>query len=128
MMHVWTIVSGKAAQIAPGKPLRPSTTAGQDVGQRAVPEVVHDLEPECSPFGLLDPKPEHRLVARGVERQGDVDRLVPDEPLVTNLHPQRVEKHDRAAGVQRPGLPLLDPPPGTASLTQLIRSGETSVP
>ena len=51
-----TVVSGKAAPIASGKPLSPSTTA---IRMSYAPrlEVVHDLEPQFSAFRLFDVRP-----------------------------------------------------------------------
>lgn len=93
--------------IASGNPLRPSTTAIR-IAHAAGPEIVHDLEPELRAFAVLDPEPEHVLAPFGVERQRDVDRLVANQTFVADLHPQRVEEHDRITGIERPSLPLLD--------------------
>jgi hypothetical protein len=52
----------KTEVIASGRPLRPSTTANQDVIDAARLEFVDDREPELRTFGLFDPKPEHALL------------------------------------------------------------------
>ena len=46
------------------------------------------------------------LRAVGQDAQRDIDRLVAHKTFVADLHPDRVEKHQRIAGVQRPTLPL----------------------
>jgi len=67
-------------------------------------ELVHHLEPEPGPLGLLDPQPENLLVAFAGDRQRDIDRLVPDQPLVADLDPERVEEHHRVDRIERPVL------------------------
>ena len=107
-MQVCTVVSGKTAPIASGKPFRPSTTAIRMSLDAAGLQLVHHLQPELGPLGLLDPKPEHVFLAVDIERQRDVDRLVADQALVADFHPQRVEEDDRINRIERPVLPLPD--------------------
>src|SRR5262249_42966442 len=52
---------------------------------------------------LLDPQPQHPLLAFAVEGERHVDRLVAHQPLVADLDPQRVEENHR---VERPVLPF----------------------
>src|SRR5208337_895357 len=58
-------------------------------------ELVDDFQPELGALGLLDPETEHLFLAIGVESERDIDRLVLDEPLVADLHPQGIEENDR---------------------------------
>jgi hypothetical protein len=57
---------------------------------------------------LLDPKTKDVLLAVGIERQRNVDGLVPDQALIADLDPQRVEEHHRIDGIERPVLPFPD--------------------
>ena len=107
-MQVWTMVSGKTAPIASGKPLRPSTTAIRISPTPRALQLVHHLEPELGALALLDPKAEDVLVALGIERQRDVDGLVVDQTLVADLHPQRIEEDDGIDAIERPVLPVAD--------------------
>ena len=73
-------------------------------------ELVHVAPPELRTLGLLDPDAEDLLVAVGQDTERDVPRLIADKPFVPNLHPDRVEGHQRTAGVERATLPLGDCP------------------
>jgi hypothetical protein len=47
-------------------------------------------------------------MAPAIQGERDVDRLVLDYPFVADVHAERIEKDDRIAGLERPGLPFLD--------------------
>lgn len=91
-----------------GKALQAVDDGDQDVGHAAVPQIVHDLEPEFGAFGLLDPKPENVFLARCSHAQHDVDRLVFDHPLIPDFDSERIEKDHRINRFQRPALPFAD--------------------
>jgi hypothetical protein len=66
---------------------------------------VQHPEPEARPVGLLDPEPEHVLLPIAIDPQREVDGLVPHDPFVADLHPQRVEDHHGVDPIERPLLP-----------------------
>ena len=119
-MQVCTTVSGKTALMASGKPFSPQVDRDQDILDAAGLELVHDSQPELGPVvgdssppdcclippTLLDPQAQDLARPIGKDAERDVDRLVPHEALVADLHPDRVEKHQRVAGVERAPLPL----------------------
>ena len=123
MMQVWTVVRGnrlgKAIQaiddrdqaIADAEGLHPRTRPGA----------------ELRPFGLSDPQPEHAFFAVGIERERNMDSFVADQAVVADFDPQRVEEDDRVNGIERPVLSFRTSSK-TASVTRLIRLGETSMP
>jgi hypothetical protein len=80
----------------------------QDIGHAAVLELVHDPHPELRALGLLDPYPEDFLGAIRQDAERDVNRLVAHEALIPDLDPDRVEEHQRVAGIERPTLPFAD--------------------
>ena len=80
----------------------------EDVLDTAVLQLVHDAQPELRALVLLEPQAEDLLAAVGSDAEGDVHRLVPDEPLVADLHPQGVEEDQRIGRIERPGLPGCD--------------------
>jgi hypothetical protein len=113
MMQVCTVVSGNTAPIASGKPpafaracLEPVDDGDQDVVDAPGLELVHHLQPELGALGLLDPQPEHLLLAFAVEGERDIDGFVADQAFVADLDPQRVEKDHRIDRVERPVLPF----------------------
>ena len=91
-----------------GKALEPIDHRDQDIVEATRLQVVDDLEPEFGAFGLLDPQAQNLLLAVRIERQRDIDGLVPDHAFIANLDPQRVEKHYRIDRVERTGLPFPD--------------------
>lgn len=141
-MQVWTLASGKTAKIASGKPLSPSTTAIRmsstprflssfiTRSQTFAPVVGQNSPPDCfvTPPTLLDPETRDLLGAVGAHAKGTVDRLVSDEAFVTDLHAEGVEENQRIDGIERAGRAQDAISSRTASVTALIRSGETSIP
>src|SRR3954468_14844921 len=84
--QVWMIVSGKTALIASGNPFRPSTTA---MRMSPTPRFLssfmtrsQNLAP--SVFSIHRPRILHAVC---LDAQGDVDRLVADHALVSDLDP-----------------------------------------
>src|ERR687897_58975 len=71
-----------------------------------VPEFVHDAQPELGAFGVLDPQAENVLGAVRLDAEGDVDRLVADHALVSDLDPHGVEEDERVTRLQRTVLPF----------------------
>src|SRR3954465_2524556 len=89
--QVWMIVSGKTALIASGNPFRPSTTA---MRMSPTPRFLssfmtrsQNLAP--SVFSIHRP----RIVR--LDAEGDVDCLVADHALVSDLDPHGVEEDQR---------------------------------
>jgi hypothetical protein len=74
----------------------------------AVAQFVQHPEPELRAFVLFEPEAEDLLRAVGADAECDVHRLVADQPLVADLHPQRVEEHQGVDRLQRAGLPRGD--------------------
>ena len=107
-MHVWTVVLGKIASIASGKPVRPSTHAIRMSLHAAGLEVGQDLHPELRALGLLEPHAEHVAVAveRDAERQ--VERAALHRAALADLQDHAVQEHDRVDVLQRPLGPLAD--------------------
>lgn len=115
-MQVWTVVSGKAAVIASGKPLSPSITrqaicetnlprghdSDEDVLDATVFQLVHHRQPELGPFVLSDPKPQNLADAVADYAQGHVNGLVIDHAAigVPDLHTQSIENDDGIHPVQ----------------------------
>jgi hypothetical protein len=104
----------------------------QDVLHPAVPELVHHPEPELGALVLLEPETQDFLAPVGAHAGRDVHSLVTDQAFVADLDPERVEEHQRLGA-----LPQADSSgrtcqaatsSSTASVTALIRSGETSMP
>ena len=89
-----------------GEALRSVGDGDQDVGDAASLQPVHHPQPEPGPFRLQGPEPQ--ALARAIRKnaQGDVDGLVPHGAFVPDPHPDRVEEHQRAAGVERATLPF----------------------
>ena len=109
-MQVWTTVCGKRLRKdggdRVGEALQPVGDGDQDIGDATGLQFIHDPEPELGTLGLLDPEPEDLPGAVRLNAEREVDRLVADEPLVPDLHPDRVEEDQRIAGVERPVLPF----------------------
>src|SRR3954454_1055799 len=80
----------------------------QDVLDPPGPQIVHEPQPELGALVLLQPQAQDFLGAVGADAQGDVDRLVPHQPLVAHLEPERVEEDQRIGRLQRPRLPCRD--------------------
>jgi len=83
--------------------------AGQTVGadeehvlDAAVPELGHHARPEAGAFGLFDP--EAQAVAGALQRDPDrdVDRLLPNDLLITDRDLHRVEVDDDVELLERP--------------------------
>ena len=100
--------SGYTVVIALGKPFSPVDHRDQHILGTAGLELVHHPQPELRPLGLLDPQPQHLLVAVAGDPDGQVHRLVAHQALVADLHPQRVEVHDRVDWLQGAVLPRRD--------------------
>src|SRR5207237_238654 len=64
------------------------------------------FEQERGALSVLDPQPEHLLLARAVESERDVDGLVTHQALVPKLDPQGEENY---IGAQRVGKDLAQP-------------------
>ncbi len=96
---------GKNARNGLGKPLQAVHHGNQDVLGAAVLELIHHLEPELRPLGLLHPKPQDVLLARAGDADGQIHRLVANQAFVADLHPKRVEVNHRVQRLQRPVLP-----------------------
>ena len=75
-----------------GKAFEPVDDRDQDVVDAAGFELVHHLQPELGALSLLDPQPQHLLLAFAVEGEGDIDCFVAHQALVADLDPQRVER------------------------------------
>ena len=61
------------------------------------------------PLGMLDSQSQHLLVAVAAgDHDGQVHHLVTHYALVADLHPQRVEVHDRVDHLQWAVLPCRD--------------------
>jgi hypothetical protein len=97
----------------------------EDVGAAARLQIAEDLHPELRAFGLLDPEPEDVARAVGQDRQGEIDRFAAHRRLVANLDPQGIEEDDGYIGATGRVCQAVTPSI-TASVTVLIRSGETS--
>jgi hypothetical protein len=65
----------------------------QDIGDTPVPELVHDTHPELGSLGLFDPNTEDFLGSVLQNAKCNVNRLVADEALIANLHPDRIEEY-----------------------------------
>ena len=89
-----------------GEALETIDDGEQDVLHAPVLELIHDPQPELGAFGLLDPQTEDLLGAIGQNGEGEIHRLVANEPLVADLDPDGVEENDGVAGIQRPVLPF----------------------
>src|SRR3954451_13465293 len=103
-MQVWTMASGNTAVIASGKPFRPSTTAISTSSTPPVLELAHDAQPEFGPLGLLDPQPKDLIGAIAPNPECHVDRLVADQGLLADLHPQGVKEDQRVDRIEWAGL------------------------
>src|SRR5829696_7833923 len=105
-MQVWMIVSGKTALIASGNPFRPSTTA---MRMSPTPRFLSSFmtrSQNLAPFGVLDPQAENVLGAVRLDAEGDVDCLVADHALVSDLDPHCVEEDERVTRLQWTVLPF----------------------
>ena len=69
---------------------------------------IHHPQPELGSLGLFNPKAQNVLCTVWEDAQSDVDRLVTHKPLIADLHPQAIEKHDWIADIQRSVLPFGD--------------------
>src|SRR4051812_28748975 len=91
-----------------GKALQAIDHGDQHVFDAPVLEFGHDAQPELGPFGLLDPQAQDLLGAIGPNPERDMDRLIADQSLVADLHPQRVKEDQRVDRLERAGLPGRD--------------------
>jgi hypothetical protein len=98
----------------------------QHVRDAAVLEPVHNAQPECRALVLFEPQPQDFLAAVGAPAARDVDGLVPYQPFIADLDPQRIKENQRVDRFPRAGQAA--PSSSTASVTALIRSGEPSMP
>ncbi|ESZ68224.1 hypothetical protein X726_32400 [Mesorhizobium sp. L103C105A0] len=89
-----------------GKALQSVDDGDQDIADAAALQLVHDAQPELGALGLLDPDAKNLLRAIGQDAERNVYGLVPDEALVPDLDPDRLEKDERVADVERPVLPF----------------------
>src|SRR4051812_12818684 len=89
-----------------GESLQAIDNGDENVADAPVPEFVHDSQPELGAFGVLDPQAENILRAVCLDAQGDVDRLVADHALVSDLDPHCVEEDERVTRLQRTVLPF----------------------
>src|SRR5271168_5133007 len=108
-MQVWTTVCGKTALMASGKPFRPSTTA---IRMSPTPRVFSSFmtrSQNLAPSVCSIQMPRILLRAVGQDAQRDVDGLVAHETLLPDLDPDRVEKDEGEAGVERSVLPFGHP-------------------
>ena len=84
-----------------GEPGQAVDAADQHVLDAAVVQVVEHRQPELGALGLLPPDPEHLALAL----DGRADRQVAgpgsDRAVLTDLHHQAVEPHDRIDTLQR---------------------------
>src|SRR6187402_2443977 len=104
--QVWMIVSGKTALIASGNPFRPSTTA---MRMSPTPRFLSSFmtrSQKLGAFGILDPQAENVLGAVRLDAEGDVDCLVADHALVSDLDPHGVEEDERVTRLQWTVLPF----------------------
>jgi hypothetical protein len=104
-MQVCTMGLGEYRHGRLGKALQPIDHGEQDIFHAAVAQFIHHPEPELGTLVLLQPEAKDFLAAVGPDAERDVHRLVADQALVPDLHPQRVEEHQRADRLQRPRLP-----------------------
>jgi hypothetical protein len=107
-MQVWTVVLGKIASIASGKPLEPVDTADQDVLDPALLEIWEDLHPELRALGLFQPHPEHVALAVEGDPEREVARAALHAAAFADLQHHAVQKHDRVDVFQRPLGPVAD--------------------
>jgi len=126
-MQVCTTVSGNTEVIASGKPLSPSTTAiRMSLTPRALSSLT-TLSQKLGSLALLDPQSQYVLLAVGIEGERDIDGLVLDQAFIADLDRRasktRLDRPGRAAGSA-----IFRTSSSTASVTRLMRSGETSVP
>src|SRR5215207_8443311 len=87
-----------------GESLQAIDNGDENVADAPVPEFVHDAQPELGAFGVLDPQAENIL--RAVCLDADVDRLVADHALVSDLDPHCVEEDERVTRLQWTVLPF----------------------
>jgi site-specific DNA recombinase len=85
--------------------LQPVDHCQEHVLHAAVAEFVHHPQPELGALVLLEPKSKDFLGAVGANPERDVDRLVADQPLVADFHPQGIEEDQRVDWLKRPSLP-----------------------
>ncbi len=89
-----------------GEALQAVDDGDEDVLDAAVPELVHDAQPELATLGLLDPQPQHLLGAVRADAKGNIDGFIPNGALVADLDPERVEEHQRVQRLERAVLPF----------------------
>lgn len=91
-MQVWTVASGKTAVIASGKPLRPSTTA---ISRSSTPRFLSSFMTRSQNLApsFCSSQAENFLAAVVPYAERHMHRLVADQALVADLHPQGVEEH-----------------------------------
>jgi hypothetical protein len=87
-----------------------------------VADQVHGCKSASSSAGT----PPRSLLARQRQGQRDVDRLVADDPVVPDLHPQSAQENNRVNRLQTPVAPRQHVL-AHRIVTRLIRSGETSL-
>ena len=80
-----------------GKALQPIDDSEENVLNAPVLHLVHDLEPELGAFVLLQPEAENLLGAVGAHAERDMDSLVANEALISDLHADRGD--ERAAPI-----------------------------
>ena len=103
------------------KALQPVDHGDRHVLYAAVLQLIHDLQPELRPFGLLDPDAEHVLLPAGRDAQRQVNRLAAHDPFIPDLYPKRVEDPHRVDTIQGPALTLPGLPASPATMPRAAR-------
>ena len=107
-MQVCTVVSGKTALIASGKPLQAVNHGDENVANASVSQLIHDSEPEFGALGGLDPQAQNVLRSIRSDAERNIDGLVTDQPLVADFDAQGVKKNQRIHRLERAVLPFGD--------------------
>ena len=98
--------AGMTAVIASGKPFSPSTTAIRMSSTPRLRSSFITRSQNFAPSVCSIHRPRISLWPVGADAEREVDRLVAHRALVADLHPQRVEEHQRIERLERPVLPF----------------------
>src|SRR3954453_3833064 len=91
-----------------GEALQAIDHGDQHIFHAAVLELAHDPQPELGSFGLLDPQAQDLLGAVRPNPERHVHRLVADQGLLADLHPQGVKEDQGIDRLEWAGLPGRD--------------------
>src|SRR6266487_7081669 len=105
-MHVWTVVFGKIASIASGRPVSPSTQASRRSWTPRCLSSLRTCIQDFAPSASWNHMPSTSRSPSTVTAEREVAGAPLHRPSLTDLQHQRIQEDDRVDVVERALLPL----------------------